>query len=167
MYFTTPEGHNAFLVFATAASIFFVWFVYFFVWRQLVFMKQHKHEQRQRQKKLARQNNLGRRIYNALDRLVNDLNLSQALYVVKVEDLDGRFIVEVNERKGGGMFVIYIIINLFGDQGEFGNPILVLKKGQPFNEKWPLDDDSVLKLIQRLKQFLESSFGEKPYVPPM
>jgi len=122
---------------------------------------QLKHEQHVRQKKLDQQNNIGRRIFNRLDRLMRSPEFSGlGLEVVQSESMGLEHIFQVEVVKDGESPVVFkVFVNLFDEeQMKWLTPIRVTYGHTRYDEVWPADDAGVDRFIQTLENFLKNRF---------
>ncbi len=123
-------------------------------------------EERQRQKKLDRQNNIGRRIYNRLKPMEN------GEFVVDDEqnepNRNGKgFIISIRKWTGEFRFTsLYILIDMFSQNAENFRPIMVRRGNQEpdyhwknFDEIWRAEDEAVEELIRSIEDWLVTKYG--------
>lgn len=127
--------------------------------------KARERAQRQRQKKLDHQENVGRQIANYLNREASYWLDLQNLKVVDYwanDYFDGAgpdylvFVVSMSEPLNVNW--LSITINMFDEDKKSGKPIRVNRTGQVFDEMWPDDEKSIKLLCVNLERHIRSLY---------
>ena len=126
------------------------------VWDDLSQKKKQQQdaETRKREQKIDHQNNIGRRIYNALDRLVNRGLMSHI--EVSTTEHDEGFVLQVNRHKGGNRthHVLRVVVSTVGEERQ----VRVMKNGQLFTEVWPVHEAALEVLIPSLESYVSAYY---------
>lgn len=165
MYFTTPEGRTAFWIFTLILAAILPYFFHEFVWKQFMFIKRRKYEERQRQKLLDQQNNTGRRIFNRLDDVVKKLN-NPNLWVDDDQNTvvagcgDDGFLLRVLEHRAGQTErIVTIGFDMFGLNAiQYLQPIRVRREGMSFDESWRIEEKDIVALLESLESYIRVRF---------
>ncbi len=140
-------------------------FVILFVVALRLSQANEKYKERQRQKKLINQENVGRQIANYLNREASYWLGLQNLKVVDYcanDYFDGAgpdylvFVVSMSEPLNVNW--LSITINMFGEDKKSGKPIRVNRTGQVFDEMWPDDEKSIKLLCANLEKHIRSLY---------
>jgi hypothetical protein len=136
--------------------------LYYFIWT--IRKSRQKREQRERQQKLDHQNNIGRRIYNALDRFVNRNDLDYQVFQKEIKGRRGARVWNIHQISASRVVGcvpdaelfegVWVVIDMLNDERGMTTPIEVRRSGHPFRELWPADDQNIELLIQSLEGWL-------------
>ena len=109
------------------------------------FRKKRQYEMRQRQKKIDHQNNIGRRIYNALDSDVRSYT-NNCQNVTLEESTEAASVIRVCDFETS-VKVCEVEVNMLGSSLE---TIRVQRERQSFDELWTNEEESLRVLIDSL-----------------
>lgn len=171
MHFTTPEGRMAFFVILVVMTIIVLPLFYNFVYKQFKFvMNQRRQEKRARQKRLDRQNNVGRRIANGLREQIKRIGGTRTGEKLELESFEPsdsvtNFFVGVRAIDGTTSRMVFDV-KVFAEFSYLGDdPVIMVEHRHRFREIWRIDDEDVKVLIYDLQRYINHKFGHSRAEP--